>query len=715
MSASTTAPQRIGGAPSSTTHAPPSARYSAALSSSSDTTPPSLGEVSASSSHSPSSASVGSGEHSATSEVSSVSLNTDSPVVFVALHAGAGYHNPAHHIDLQELFHSACQLALTRAGSAEEAVYLAIQMLESSPLTNAGRGSVLTEDGRVECEASMMLGNGAYSGVGAVSGVEHPIQLAYQLVKERNEYGLIKELGRVRPILLVGEGAWKYAEEKGFARVEQQEWYHHHVTDETRRKWKRFRKIIDKHKQKQARAREELRVEEKHKVAAQQQHLQHAASTEHSPKSESGRKRPRSPSAPRSSPPSAAAAVPVRESVASTSTSEDEPDEDDSGVPFHGKQHGTVGAIACDERGRVCAGVSSGGIWMKTPGRIGSAALLGCGCHAENGDDEDRAPREDDAGSDSISVACSISGCGEDIIEELMAVRCCDALRAAKLSDTTPAPVASTMEHNTPAVSVAQASNGAHARHNDSSMSEKGGSADKQAEWERLMRQLIEKESKGQDSFLLNDKKRTRNAQGSNDTQQQDDGLSSGIIACRVVKRRKQRREGSQSANDAASPGEERMEEDGDGTSEELTLDFCHAHTAPHFAVAYAVNDRLNGYQNKGWISQKSESEREKRSTKLGHVSIKIAPQNTRRKQQQRAEHDDASEGKSEEQRAQPSEQRRVEKREDVKDGHVVGSVQAEQRTARTAVVRQREDRPDENEQTSENGPSGRESRAGVK
>ena len=173
----------------------------------------------------------------AISEVRSASLNSSSPVVFIALHAGAGYHNPAHHVDLQELFHAACQLALTQAGSAEEAVYLAIQLLEASPLTNAGRGSVLTEDGRVECEASIMLGNGAYSGVGAVCGVEHPIQIAYQLVKERNEYGLIKELGRVRPILLVGEGAWKYAEEKGFARVGPQEWHDHHVTEETRKKW----------------------------------------------------------------------------------------------------------------------------------------------------------------------------------------------------------------------------------------------------------------------------------------------------------------------------------------------------------------------------------------------------------------------------------------------------------------------------------------------
>ena len=630
----------------------------------------------------------------ATSEVSSASLNSSSPVVFIALHAGAGYHNPAHHVDLQELFHAACQVALTQAGSAEEAVYLAIQLLEASPLTNAGRGSVLTEDGRVECEASMMLGNGAYSGVGAVCGVEHPIQLAYQLVKERNEYGLIKELGRVRPILLVGEGAWKYAEERGFARVGPQEWHDHHVTEETRKKWKKFRAIIDKHKEKQEKAREDVRSEEQRKVAERQQQSQQGTQvpqlTSRGPPSTltAAKKRPRSPES--LSPRTAHLASPALHS------------DDDSGgdTPFHGKQHGTVGAIACDNRGRVCAGVSSGGIWMKTAGRIGSAALIGCGCHAENGDENKEEDQREGNIKDAISVACSISGCGEDIIEELMAVRCCDALKSAKLSPA-PNPSNTVLESNAP---IAIDSNHHHSssKHGDSS-----DNSETQTELQRIMKQLIEKEAMRQATFTANDKKRRKNAQGSNDTQQQDDGLSSGIIACRVVKKRRSWRttwishgvrDGGNGWMDDGSLGEQgqsRQSAHGNSSdrvgshssavqSEELTLDFCYAHTAPHFAVGYAVNDKLHGYENKGWISQQTEEQSRRRIMKIGHISIAVTP---RHKQLQKdsdgevelSQHSSGNSGGKEQQ------QRRA---EDGADGHAALSANTTQSNGRTELER---------------------------
>lgn len=76
----------------------------------------------------------------------------------------------------------------------------------------------------------------------------------------------------------------------------------------------------------------------------------------------------------------------------------------------------TVGAICVDRLGRVAAGVSSGGIALKFPGRVSEAALFGAGCWAQD-------PTHETAG-----FACSVTGAGEQITKTLLAKTCMEQL-----------------------------------------------------------------------------------------------------------------------------------------------------------------------------------------------------------------------------------------------------------------------------------------------
>jgi len=73
--------------------------------------------------------------------------------------------------------------------------------------------------------------------------------------------------------------------------------------------------------------------------------------------------------------------------------------------------HGTVGAVACDAKGRLAAATSTGGTNGKLPGRIGDSPLIGCGTCA-----------------DSRVGAASATGLGETIIRLTLTRRLLDLL-----------------------------------------------------------------------------------------------------------------------------------------------------------------------------------------------------------------------------------------------------------------------------------------------
>ena len=97
---------------------------------------------------------------------------------------------------------------LSRGGSALEAAEICASALEDDPLFNAGAGSVLNEDGRVEMDAAIMSGRDLAAGaVAGVQNIANPIQLARVVLAESEH------------VMLIGEGAMRFAQLHGMELV----------------------------------------------------------------------------------------------------------------------------------------------------------------------------------------------------------------------------------------------------------------------------------------------------------------------------------------------------------------------------------------------------------------------------------------------------------------------------------------------------------------
>jgi beta-aspartyl-peptidase (threonine type) len=98
---------------------------------------------------------------------------------------------------------------LEAGGTAIDAVEAAIVSMEDSGSFDAGRGSILNQDGRVQLDALIMDGATLAAGaVGAVETVGNPIRVA-RTVMERSHQ-----------VLFVGDGAERFAAEHGFPVME---------------------------------------------------------------------------------------------------------------------------------------------------------------------------------------------------------------------------------------------------------------------------------------------------------------------------------------------------------------------------------------------------------------------------------------------------------------------------------------------------------------
>jgi len=139
-------------------------------------------------------------------------------LVVLAVHGGAGGDGPWRGMTDADPQRVACmQTLLSKLGArlasgeltATEAVTLAVEAMEDEPLFNAGKGSVLDENGEVSMDASIM--RGMDQAAGAVIGVKtsrHPIRVAHQL------------LAKGWPVMLTGSAGDRFAEEVGLEQVE---------------------------------------------------------------------------------------------------------------------------------------------------------------------------------------------------------------------------------------------------------------------------------------------------------------------------------------------------------------------------------------------------------------------------------------------------------------------------------------------------------------
>jgi taspase (threonine aspartase 1) len=485
----------------------------------------------------------------------------------VALHGGVaqGYLGDSKRGRYRLSMTSACKAAeeiLRVGGSACDAVCAAIKVLESDEVTNAGRGSNLNYDGFVECDASIMSGqDGSFGSVGAAPGISNPIAAADRL-RAQAQQGLMS-LGRVPPLMLVGEGARRFAEMNGLP-VSASGDLKHHVTKESHMRWQDHRGRLEKYHQRVAQQQQKPLPEMHHPAghdrlqccpnshrvcpshavqdamtsdrqyahmqsrmdlsqphnsarvasdekAMQSQHVhgqaqipecrmekdEHGlgvgmdqeqyqgqswhisgklgvgtlscdggklAETDANSLHRDTRKHQGLCDSPTTD--AGAGHEPSTQTHYSSLTQGEvarecachEKHDEDENHDVAAWQHDTVGAVVLDSYGHVAAGVSSGGLSLNFPGRVGEAAMYGCGCWAKDaplldtfsstvrkggmghsvgvqphGDYHANA-HDDEESAGAVSVAVSTTGTGEEIMLRQLSSRCAADLSRAQRS-----------------------------------------------------------------------------------------------------------------------------------------------------------------------------------------------------------------------------------------------------------------------------------------
>ncbi len=154
----------------------------------------------------------------------------------IVIHGGAGTIlkenmsdslEKAYKVKLKEAISAGYEI-LKNGGTSLDAVTHTINVMEDSPLFNAGKGAVFTHEGRNELDASIM--DGATLNAGAVAGVRHiknPIDLARD-VMDRSDH-----------VMLYGEGAEEFARSQGYKMMDTSYFF-------TRSRYESLKQILEK-------------------------------------------------------------------------------------------------------------------------------------------------------------------------------------------------------------------------------------------------------------------------------------------------------------------------------------------------------------------------------------------------------------------------------------------------------------------------------------
>mgnify|MGYP001188288854 FL=1 len=156
----------------------------------------------------------------------------------IIIHGGAGTilkknlsdeKEKAYKVKLEQAIRTGYSI-LKDGGTSQEAVVKTIQVMEESPLFNAGKGAVFTHEETNELDASFMDGNTLNAGaVAGVMNVKSPIELAVKIMTDSDH------------VMLSGKGASMFAKEKGLEIVAPSYFY-------TERRFNSLQKIKNKEK-----------------------------------------------------------------------------------------------------------------------------------------------------------------------------------------------------------------------------------------------------------------------------------------------------------------------------------------------------------------------------------------------------------------------------------------------------------------------------------